>query len=208
MAVQGGGSDATAAALAEFGALRTEIGNCQTIQGAVVGVGLTAVGLVSTAALQDGGDRQLLLAGPPIALAACILYAAEWVRMFRAGGYIRDVVWPYLQDQTGYPFSWEMHHAQASDMKGARLFAAIIFDGIVPLLFTLVGIGTMLYSGLRRGTAYHLGLTCIVLTVLVPVMIGGQRMLVGRRLKKEREKKEEAERNSRAAESTQPLGTV
>ncbi len=66
-------------ALAEFQALRNEIISHITTQAAVVGLGLTALGVIFGVVVNNGEER-LLLAVPPIALLVVMLHMAETFR--------------------------------------------------------------------------------------------------------------------------------
>lgn len=54
-------------AVAEFNALRAEIVARMTKQAALLGVSLTALGVIAGLAYQDAGDERLLLGIPPLA---------------------------------------------------------------------------------------------------------------------------------------------
>jgi hypothetical protein len=54
-------------AIAEFNALRSEILSTATAQAALVGIGITALGIIVGFVVQKGGDRRLLLAVPAVA---------------------------------------------------------------------------------------------------------------------------------------------
>jgi hypothetical protein len=64
-------------ALNEFTALRAEIVSRRSTQSAIVGVGLTSIGVVFGVVFKDGGDRSLLLVIPPLALIAGLLHLSE-----------------------------------------------------------------------------------------------------------------------------------
>jgi hypothetical protein len=77
--------------LAEFNALRAEIISRTTAQNALVGIGLTAVGVIYGLALKKAGDdKSLLLAVPPLAALASLLHASETYQVGRIGDYIRE----------------------------------------------------------------------------------------------------------------------
>jgi hypothetical protein len=120
-------------ALAEFVALRTVISNSRTTQGALVGIALTAFGLIFTFSLQDAPKRSLLFAVAPLAVVITVLYLGETFRVLKVGDYIRLELWPYLQEQTGYAKSWELFYLQ-SKWTLTRVLRAIALDYAVPVL--------------------------------------------------------------------------
>ncbi|MET0693782.1 MAG: hypothetical protein ABWY56_07615 [Propionibacteriaceae bacterium] len=167
-------------ALAEFAALRAEIGTAQTAQNACVGIGVTSVGVLWTVSVQ-GSDPRLLLATPAIALVACILFLAEAHRMFKIGDYIRQELWPYLTRTTSYQGSWE-HHAHVTHGRWTvrRAAIGILFDGVVPILFTALGVGSLLYTHLRHDALWAWGWVMVGLTLVIPVVYGLHRMKIAR----------------------------
>lgn len=88
-------------ALAEFNALRAEINNRMTTQAALVGVGLTALGVIVGLVVEKQADQRLLLAVPPLALTVNILWAVENRQIGCIGVYIRTTLWPYLCEAVG-----------------------------------------------------------------------------------------------------------
>jgi hypothetical protein len=97
--------------LAEYNQLRAELIAAQNRQGTLVGIGLTAIGVIMTIALREAGDHRLLLAVPPLGLVVTLLHLGEARRIIRIGRYIRLKLWPKLQAQSGYPESWEEEHS-------------------------------------------------------------------------------------------------
>jgi hypothetical protein len=96
-------------ALAEYNQLRAEVVGCQNREGALVGIGLTAIGVVMTIALKGAGNHRLLLGVPPFALVMTLLQLGQARTITRIGDYIRLQLWPRLQKETGYPESWEQY---------------------------------------------------------------------------------------------------
>ena len=152
-------------ALGEFNALRAEIVSRRSTQAATVGVGLTAVGVVfGLAFAPQGGDRARLLAVPPLALVTALLFLSETFVIHNLGRHIRDRVWPYLSDQTGYEPSWEKDGAQATEgLKGTA--AIVLFSAPAPMLFTALGFAALWLSDAEplivRWEGVLLGLTVI-----------------------------------------------
>lgn len=95
--------------LAEFNALRAESVAQQTAQATLVGVGLTALGVVFGFAVKEGGDTRLLLAVPPLAAIISLIHASVTFRIIRIGDYIRDELWPAMQGQVGPIPSWQAY---------------------------------------------------------------------------------------------------
>lgn len=95
--------------LAEFNALRAESVAQQTAQAALVGVGLTALGVVFGLAIKQGGDSHVLLAVPPLAAIISLIHASVTFRIIRIGDYIRDELWPAIQSQVGSIPSWQAY---------------------------------------------------------------------------------------------------
>lgn len=95
--------------LAEFNALRAESVAQQTAQAALIGVGLTALGVVFGLAAKQGGDNHLLLAVPPLAAIISLIHASVTFRIIRIGDYIRDELWPAIQSQVGPVPSWQAY---------------------------------------------------------------------------------------------------
>jgi hypothetical protein len=94
-------------ALAEFNALRAEIVSNITAQAALVGLGLTALGVIAGFVAKEGGDERLLLGIPPLAMLVALLHAAWSYRSASIGNYIANTLWPYLETQVGELPSWE-----------------------------------------------------------------------------------------------------
>jgi hypothetical protein len=104
------GADAMKVALAEFDSLRQEIVSARTAQGAVLGAGLTVLAVVLSVTfnnIDQAGQSRLLATIPPLSLVVTLLNLSQSVRIHRIGEYIRVKLWPYLQECTGYPHSWE-----------------------------------------------------------------------------------------------------
>lgn|GEM_PF-6405413 len=95
--------------LAEFNALRAESVAQQTAQATLIGVGLTALGVVFGLAVRIGGDNRLLLAIPPLAAIISLTHASVTFRIIRIGDYIRTELWPAIQSQVGPVPSWQAY---------------------------------------------------------------------------------------------------
>jgi hypothetical protein len=96
------------AALAEYNALRTELVAHSAAENAVVGLGLTGIGVVAGVAFGGSGNRQLLAIAPLVASVIILAYYGEAYRVISIGRYIRDDLWPFVRDRTGTDLpSWE-----------------------------------------------------------------------------------------------------
>ncbi|MBC2644394.1 MULTISPECIES: hypothetical protein [unclassified Rhodococcus (in: high G+C Gram-positive bacteria)] len=150
-------------ALAEYKALRDEIVGCFTKQGAVLGLGLAAIGVIFTAAAKDTGNRQLLVVVPPLALVVSALHTAEWARFTRIGQYIRCELWPYLRKQTGYDRSWQLWILER--MRRRNPIQRFFSEGfIVPILFAAIALGALIWRGVE-----YLNVAWIILEVVFVV---------------------------------------
>jgi hypothetical protein len=127
-------------ALAEFHALRAESIHHMTARGTLVGVGLTAVGVVFGFAIRQGGDRELLLAIPLLAALVSLLHAGRAFRVAAIGDYIRTELWPYLQRRVGQELpSWETYFA-LNRGKWWSLELAIWADAPVTVIFAAASV--------------------------------------------------------------------
>jgi hypothetical protein len=136
-------AEAMKVALAEFEALRQEVVSARTAQGAVLGAGLTVLAVILTVTfnnLDQSGQSRLLAAIPPLSLLVTLLNLSQSVRIHRIGEYIRVKLWPYLQERTGYPHSWEQEH------RATALRTALLFDSAPVALLLVLALGAVLYS--------------------------------------------------------------
>jgi len=124
--------------LAEFNALRSEIVGRLSSQAALVGIGLTALGVVVGLAVKEDGDQRLLLALPPLAALVNLLWSIENRRVTLAGSYIRKKLWPELQRLSGVPYSWE------KDVQARRSGHGVLFSLLAEGMLVVVFAGTAL----------------------------------------------------------------
>ena len=89
------------AALAEFQALRVEIISNLNSQAALVGLALTAVGVIVGLTVKEGAGERLLLAIPPLTLFMVLLHIGSSYRLSLIGRYIENDLWPYIAEQVG-----------------------------------------------------------------------------------------------------------
>ena len=158
-------------ALAEFNALRAEILSRTTAQSALVGVGLTAVGVIFGFVAREGAGDQLLLAVPPVAAAVSLLSAAETYRVKLIGRYIQERLWPHLRDQVGPLPSWEKEVAGRS-RHASKLVIALLLDFPATFLFASASAASLLAVEKADKTLVAVGWVLTSVTLLVPMGIG------------------------------------
>jgi hypothetical protein len=135
------------AALAEYNALRTELVAHSAAENAVVGLGLTGIGVVAGVAFGGSGNRHLLAIAPLVASVIILAYCGEAYRVISIGRYIRDDLWPFIQHRTSTDLpSWE------NSLKAGRRKT---LSGIVEVPIV--------------GMLYAIGLACALLANGVPV---------------------------------------
>lgn len=129
------------AALAEFNALRGELVAHSTGQTAILGLGLTAVGVVIGVAF-GSSSRLILLAIVPILSAVVIVtYCGEAYRVITIGRYIKIELWPYLRTKSSERLpSWEEHVVDAEKHWGSVVEYPVIG------MFGLIGVGSVLLA--------------------------------------------------------------
>lgn len=126
-------------ALAEFNALRAEIVSRFTAQAALVGLGLTTLGVIIGFTVEKNADKDLLLAVPPLTLLVVLLHTAETYRSTQIGTYIGEELWPYLKGQVGELRSWEARVAKRR--RGLGVVPEIFFiNSPAMIIFILAGI--------------------------------------------------------------------
>jgi hypothetical protein len=158
-------------ALAEFQALRNEIISHITTQAAVVGLGLTALGVVFGVTVNNGEER-LLLAAPPIALLVVMLHMAETFRCAKIGTYVRDQLWPFLQERVGDETmpSWEVETARIGNPLGA--FARALIIDFPAMAIFVVASGAAVWLAPRFDLLWWLGLAMTLASIAVPAVLG------------------------------------
>lgn len=157
-------------ALAEFNALRSELVSHLTAQGAVVGVGLTALAVVTGFVVKEGGEERLLLLVPPITLLVVLLHSAGTYRSVKIGTYIRDWLWPYLESQVGTLPSWEEKVAQ-----GRRSWTTVPRVAFVdfPAMALFIVASIVALAVVADGElAWWAGCGMTLAAILVPIGIG------------------------------------
>jgi hypothetical protein len=155
--------------LAEFNALRAESVVQQTAQTTLVGVGLTALGVVFGLAVKKGGDNHLLLAVPPLAAIISLIHASVTFRIIRIGDYIRDELWPAIQGQVGPVPSWQAY--LVARRQGRNIIVqGLLNDGPGMTLMAVASVGAVAAVDnidllLRLG-----GVLCMAVTFISPFL--------------------------------------
>ena len=161
-------------ALAEFNALRAEIITHQNIQAALIGVGLTAIGVLIGVALKDGGSgsSELLLAVPPISVAIVLLRTAYNIHVVALGNYIGSELLPFLKGRVcvdALP-SWE-NRASGHRNAASTLFLAVFVYGAGTGMFCAGSVVSMLLVTTSNTALIVMGWACTVATAAVPAIL-------------------------------------
>lgn len=165
-------AEAVDVAIAEFNALRAEIISRMTAQAALVGIGLTAVGVILGLSVGEEGNKSLPLAIPAIALLVNTLSTAQTHRINLIGTYIRQSIWPFLRDQAGRELkSWE------DDVAGRRASPAyalvvLLVDAPAILVFVVASV-LALALGDQHGGLVVGGWVATAVALLVPMGVSG-----------------------------------
>jgi len=160
------------AALAEFNALRAEIIANMNMQFAIVGLGLTAIGIILGVVAREGAERQLLLGIPPLATAIVLLRIAASVRIGAIGDYIRVELWPYIQDKVGSLPSWEVDVERRR--RSQHPITVIALNGPAVGLFSLTSLIALLFAGTAQPWLLAAGWACFAIMVAIPLILYGR----------------------------------
>jgi hypothetical protein len=161
-------------ALAEFNALRAELVSHLTTQAGVVGLGLTALGVIVGFTVKEGGSERLLLAIPPLTLLVVLLHTAGSWRSNLLGNYIRKDLWPYLASRVGderLP-SWE-HEVAARQRPWKAVLMALIIDFPAMAIFIVASV-VALFQVEGGSLLWFAGCLSVAGAVLVPLLVGHQ----------------------------------
>lgn len=157
-------------ALAEFNALRAEILNHITAQSAAIGLGVTALGIVVGFVAKEGADAHLLLIVPPLSMFVILLHTAESYRVWRLGDYIRDQLWPFLEEQAGELPSWEAESVRYRLSKGV-FFKAAAVDSPAIILFFASSVAALVWVHDLDDALWWAGCAMAVIAIAVPVTV-------------------------------------
>lgn len=159
------------AAIAEFNALRAEILSHLTAQTAVVGLGVTALGIIVGFVVKEGADDRLLLVVPPLGMFVILLHVAESYRMTMLGDYIRNELWPFLQkDAEGLP-SWEGRVAQYRSSKSVFV-KTVVIDSPAIVLFLAASASALIWVWRPGEVLWWAGWAMTAIALVVPIAIG------------------------------------
>ena len=155
------------AALAEFNTLRSEVAGYITAQSALVGITLTAFGVIFGLVLDKGDNSQIALTIPFLSLLVSLLYTAASYRLSRLGDYISATLWPYIQKQVDESLpSWERAKTQQQ-----RQWQNVLIGGPLESAVTFLLVGSSVFALiLGRASSSALFFAAIVATVLIAVV--------------------------------------
>jgi hypothetical protein len=104
------------AALTEFTAIRSLMATRLQMQVALMGAGLTGIGVIVGLALQHKGDLNLLLLVPVVASVVATGHSELRSRIGLHGRYLNEVLWPYVQKISDVELpSWEGYWGTHAD---------------------------------------------------------------------------------------------
>lgn len=122
------------AAIAQYNAMRAEIVGYQNAQAALVGVAVTAIGVLLGLVLQSSASRQLLVVVPVLCFFVSALYSAYGYKLGQRGDFIRYELWPQVLELTGASVpSWELTFQARKETAMGRLA-----DGLLEIWPTLL----------------------------------------------------------------------
>ncbi len=157
--------------LAEYNALRAEIVTHVTIQGAVVGLGLTAIGVIAGLAAKEGGGYAILLVIPPLSLFISLIYSAETYRSAALEIYLYGELWPALEDRVGaLPPSWELSAGSDRRFSWGAAAEVLLIDLPATAIFAAASVAALLVTNDKDGFFWiGWGSTGLILLSLVGV---------------------------------------
>lgn len=154
-------------AIAEFNALRTEIVSYISTQAALVGLALTAGGLIVGFTVKEHVDQRLLLAIPLLTLLVVSLHTAASFRSALIGRYIDNVLWANLKKHVGEIPSWEAEVAKRRQRTIWKMLPEIFFLDFPAMTIFIVG---SFYSMVRVGPGEFLWwVDCVALALAIVV---------------------------------------
>jgi hypothetical protein len=156
-------------AIAEYNALRAEIVSHVTAQAALVGLALTAAGVILGFAVKEGGDQRLLLAIPPLTLLVVMLHTAENFRAALIGRYIATTLWPSLERQVGKLHSWEAGVLDRRKQPLHLLLPEIFLLDVPAMAILILASGYALTQVGGKEALWWIDWAVIGLSVLIPL---------------------------------------
>lgn len=160
------------AALAEYQALRAEIISNLNSQAALVGLALTAVGVIVGLTVKEGASEQLLLAIPPLTLFMVLLHIGSSYRLRLMGRYIETDLWPYIAEQVGdegLP-SWEAKTA-ARQFSWEALPVAVFLNSPAMAILLVVSIVALIQVEGREFFSW-VGWFSVVAAIVASIVVG------------------------------------
>ncbi len=179
-------------ALAEFNALRSEIDSHIAAQTTVVGLGITALGIIVGFVAKEGADSHLLLIVPPLSMFVILLFTAESYRMTMLGNHIRQDLWPFLEHQVGKLPSWEVKISEYESSKGVLAKAAFI-DSPAIILFLVASIAALKWVQDSNDALWWAGCAMTGVAVLVPSIVAYRSRPSTRALRRSRRRSNSAD---------------
>ncbi len=157
-------------AIAEFNALRAEIVSYISTQATLVGLALTAGGLIVGFTVKENADQRLLLAIPLLTLLVVLLHTAASYRSAMIGHYIYNVLWKDLERHVGKLSSWEARVAKRRKRSVWKMLPEIFFLDFPAMSIFIVGSA---YSMVRIGPGEFLWyVDCVALALAIVVPVG------------------------------------
>lgn len=136
-------------ALAEYNALRAEILGHTTSQNTVLGLGVTAIGVVLGLGINAPGQRAILVFVPVLAGIVILVYWGLAYRIVVIGKYTQMVLWPCLPrpiSDVGL-LSWEGSLAHLESTRPHRSLSQIVEVTVTLLLIVLGAYAIYLSEG-------------------------------------------------------------
>jgi hypothetical protein len=140
--VDAGATLAVTVALEEYKSLRTETIMRITAQASLVALNLTGIAAVAGLVLAQKQPTVLFLIVPAFSAVLGLLWTYHMRQGALLGMYLRDHLWPFIEDATGRPFpGWERWSSAANPTKLVRLSIVVphatVFLAPIVLALTL-----------------------------------------------------------------------
>lgn len=161
-------SRAVDAALAEFAALRAEIAGYINTQAALIGITLTAFGVILGIVFAKDGDSRIAAAIPFLSFLVMLLYASASYKTDKVGRYIEIELWPFIRSQVGDALpSWQSRAriTRREVLLGVPLQSAVVILLVGTSIFSLVFAGRTMPPSILTAAIVATALTAIVATI-------------------------------------------
>jgi hypothetical protein len=156
-------------AIAEFNALRAEIVSHVTAQAALVGLALTAAGVIVGFTVKEGADQRLLLAIPPLTLLVVLLHTAETFRAALIGRYIAEELWEDLEGRVGKLSSWEAKVAERREQPPRQRLPEIFLLDFPAMSLFILASGYALVQVGSGEALWWIDCGAVALAILTPL---------------------------------------